>query len=498
MIKPKINDFIEDYKIIKYLGRGKSAYSFLVERNGAYFVYKQMHQEVVDYYQFDNKLKHELEAYKTLKKFSINIPKLISYNQEEQYLIKEYIEGMTLAEKISSGVFDIDAYLTLYAHATILESKGINIDYFPTNFIYKNKEIIYIDYEVNAYDPTWDFLHWGSIFLFHEKGFKKYLEDFKDTSLILNDQGLPKIEPVQELFNTFINYTKVLPILEILNALENIEIQPIISNIQIITGGFASKVFKIITSKRSYIVKTYDKHVDINLVKQEIKAYQNSNQYMPVCLDWKINRETSWILCEFIEGVKTMDLYQLNKDDKYIHQFTDVLIHIHEHKNHKMTSDFLVEEFQVIQSMNQTIKDSSVSHILNALKERQIDICNIPLCRIHGDYHPWNTIHKEDNIYVIDWTYRFGDFRYDVMWTYALLYRSGYDSFATTFLNRYERDIKILDREFFLVLANLRWYVNVKDALKKHFDKQLYHVIKIQMSRLNEMMPFSHSLDVDY
>ena len=36
---------------------------------------------------------------------------------------------------------------------------GLNIDYYPTNFIVNKIDnlIYYIDYECNLYDPKWDF-----------------------------------------------------------------------------------------------------------------------------------------------------------------------------------------------------------------------------------------------------------------------------------------------------------------------------------------------------
>ena len=38
---------------------------------------------------------------------------------------------------------------------------GLNIDYFPTNFVIRSDGLWYIDYECNAYKPEWDFEHWG-------------------------------------------------------------------------------------------------------------------------------------------------------------------------------------------------------------------------------------------------------------------------------------------------------------------------------------------------
>lgn len=486
MQESNIISYIEDYKIIKCLGRGKSAYSYLVKKDHVYYVYKQMHQEHIDYYHFNNKLENELKAYEILKFFPLKIPKLISYNLDKQYLIKEYIEGQTLAEQISLGVFDMDAYITLFAHALVLEQNQINIDYFPTNFIYKDNEITYIDYEVNAYDTKWDFIHWGSLFLFHQQGFKHYLKDFKDTSLLLNSQGLPIIEPIKKNHEAFIGRIKLLPILEILNVLKSEESHPEIQQFKSITGGFASHTYQIKTKNSQYFYKVYHDVSQFENVKLEIKAYQYPTQNMPRMINYKIQEDFIWIIFEFIEGTKTIELYEKTKDIRYIDDFTNTLILIHENKNSQTTHDFIEEECRAIETMSKSLNDVSVDSIIKVLKKNKSNIQAYKLSRLHGDYHPWNTIHHH-SIHVVDWIYRYGDFRYEVMWTYGLLYRSGYEDIASYFLNQYQEQHPFEDRDFFLTLSNLRWFLNVKTSLKKQFNKTLYDLVHSQTKKLNEL-----------
>ena len=38
---------------------------------------------------------------------------------------------------------------------------GLNIDYFPTNFVVHGGELWYIDYECNGYMDEWSFENWG-------------------------------------------------------------------------------------------------------------------------------------------------------------------------------------------------------------------------------------------------------------------------------------------------------------------------------------------------
>lgn len=44
----------------------------------------------------------------------------------------------------------------------LLYPAGLNIDYFPTNFVPWGGTLYYIDYECNAYMEQWDFEHWGA------------------------------------------------------------------------------------------------------------------------------------------------------------------------------------------------------------------------------------------------------------------------------------------------------------------------------------------------
>lgn len=46
----------------------------------------------------------------------------------------------------------------------------------PQNFVSRNGQIFYVDYERNPYSPEWDFEHWGIYFWVNRKGMKQYLK----------------------------------------------------------------------------------------------------------------------------------------------------------------------------------------------------------------------------------------------------------------------------------------------------------------------------------
>lgn len=150
------------YKVIRLLGKGKGGYSYLVSDGVDRYVLKQIHHEPCDYYSFGNKLEAELRDYETLKKVGIPMPHLLAVDREQERLLKEYIEGKTVAEWIKEGRMEPAWLEQVQAMCCLLYPAGLNIDYYPNNFIPNSDTLYYIDYECNAYMAEWDFEHWGS------------------------------------------------------------------------------------------------------------------------------------------------------------------------------------------------------------------------------------------------------------------------------------------------------------------------------------------------
>ncbi len=64
----------KEYKIVKLLGHGKGGYSYLAEREGKFYVLKQIHHEPCEYYSFGNKIEAEQNDYNRLLQTGIRIP----------------------------------------------------------------------------------------------------------------------------------------------------------------------------------------------------------------------------------------------------------------------------------------------------------------------------------------------------------------------------------------------------------------------------------------
>jgi TP53 regulating kinase and related kinases len=160
----------------KFLGKGKSGNSYRIKLDGRSCVLKEMHTEKVSYYNFHKeKITLEFEAYNVLKNLPIRIPELLSINFAEHYLIKEFIDGQTLTEVlIKTGIPD-DLFRQMFEWSAVLRSANINIDYFPSNFVVKDKLLYYIDYEFNEYCEEWNFENWGIYYWLNQKGFSDFV-----------------------------------------------------------------------------------------------------------------------------------------------------------------------------------------------------------------------------------------------------------------------------------------------------------------------------------
>ena len=164
------------YRIVRLLGKGKGGYSYLAEQDGHPVVVKQIHHEPCDYYTFGNKIEAELQDYERLQKVGIRIPRMHTVDRDAERIIKDYIEGPTVMELVRSGT-SVEPYLPQVRDmATKAMAAGLNIDYYPTNFVVHDGLLWYVDYECNDYSEQWDFEHWGIQHWLPKVSFRSYLD----------------------------------------------------------------------------------------------------------------------------------------------------------------------------------------------------------------------------------------------------------------------------------------------------------------------------------
>lgn len=164
------------YEILNLLGKGKGGYSYLAQRDNHLFVLKQIHNEPCDYYEFGNKIEAELNDYNRLLQTGIRMPKMYDIDMENQRVLKEYIDGPTIFQLVKEQKVQSNYFEQVRDMAKRAKAYGLNIDYFPTNFIVQNQLLYYIDYECNPYMEQWDFENWGVKYWSKTKEFEQYLE----------------------------------------------------------------------------------------------------------------------------------------------------------------------------------------------------------------------------------------------------------------------------------------------------------------------------------
>ena len=150
-----------DYEVIRLLGKGKGGYSYLVTDGQQEYVLKQIHHEPCAYYQFGDKLASEINDYERLRQVGISLPQLLDVDTAQERILKTYIDGPTVYDLVLGESVTQDHIIQIHNMCDLLYPAGLNIDYFPTNFVEQNGKLYYIDYECNGYMEQWDFEHWG-------------------------------------------------------------------------------------------------------------------------------------------------------------------------------------------------------------------------------------------------------------------------------------------------------------------------------------------------
>ena len=95
--------------------------------------------------------------------------------------MKQYIPGPTVLEQLRAGTLPPEAEDQMLAMCRLLYPAGLNIDYFPTNYILWDGVLYYVDYECNPYDAQWDFSHWGSRYWADTPELRAWLQEHGQT-----------------------------------------------------------------------------------------------------------------------------------------------------------------------------------------------------------------------------------------------------------------------------------------------------------------------------
>ena len=165
------------FSVIRLLGKGKGGYSYLVTDGSQESVLKQIHHEPCAYYQFGNKIEAELRDYQRLRAIGIPMPAMLDVDLENERILKEYVAGDTIYDLVLRDQMRPEYVEQVQAMCRLLYPANTNIDYFPTNFVVRGNQLVYIDFECNDYMEQWNFENWGIQYWSKTPEFLQYVRE---------------------------------------------------------------------------------------------------------------------------------------------------------------------------------------------------------------------------------------------------------------------------------------------------------------------------------
>jgi tRNA A-37 threonylcarbamoyl transferase component Bud32 len=105
---------------------------------------------------------------------------MLDVDEKQERILKEYIDGPTIYQLVIADAVSEDHVAQMRQMCGILYPNGLNIDYFPTNFVVQDGKLYYIDYECNGYMEQWNFENWGIGYWSKTPQFLQYAKDHAD------------------------------------------------------------------------------------------------------------------------------------------------------------------------------------------------------------------------------------------------------------------------------------------------------------------------------
>ena len=102
---------------------------------------------------------------------------MFDIDEASERIVKEYIEGPTVFEMVRDGISVEPLMIQISEMAEMAKAAGLNIDYFPTNFVVQDGLLYYVDYECNQYMEEWNLENWGIKYWKRTAEFEEYLEN---------------------------------------------------------------------------------------------------------------------------------------------------------------------------------------------------------------------------------------------------------------------------------------------------------------------------------
>lgn len=131
-----------EMEIINKMKKDDLFYVYLASDGFKKFIYKRFNFKKL----FRNMLRQDIDKYKNLKRVGIRIPRLIAYNESENYIVREYIEGENFEELLKKGAITPEQYLEVLNNLKLIYKNNICNECSLKDFVINNDILFYIDY----------------------------------------------------------------------------------------------------------------------------------------------------------------------------------------------------------------------------------------------------------------------------------------------------------------------------------------------------------------
>jgi len=224
------------------------------------------------------------------------------------------------------------------------------------------------------------------------------------------------------------------------------------------------------------ILKLFNKNAPIHAAQYEAEKQRAIYQLglpVPKILDVLTVNGSQAIIMEHIKGKSLGDLFFENVEQRDFYLETSIDIQI---KIHKLRAAQL--EFMSVKLTKQIHSATDVSDSKKAELIAKLDALEYENKLCHGDFHLFNLISSDNQIYIIDWVdASLGDIRADVYRTY-LLYKTESDELAEQYLTLYSKKSGISIAEILIweeIVSAARLSENISVEERNRLLKLLNH-----------------------
>ncbi len=183
------------YSLIRELGRGKSAISYLYGCDGELVTVKRYIEVAHNGIPFEQALEVELLSYQRMCQAGVRCPELLGYCTEQYLLVKRFVPGEVISDRVAAGTLTDAIFAKAFAYANQLKQHGFHVDFFPANFVLSDDELYCIDYEAHPYMEEWNFPNWGIFYWLNQQGLRQFLQDGQHHHINKPDSFKPWDEP---------------------------------------------------------------------------------------------------------------------------------------------------------------------------------------------------------------------------------------------------------------------------------------------------------------